>query len=68
VEGTRSQAESEFNKIVALAPGTWPDGVPALVPNDWAVDGGTGVQSTYLVEADAPEDPKRLVNDAGKLE
>ncbi|MFJ3380296.1 hypothetical protein ACIPJ2_07790 [Curtobacterium sp. NPDC090217] len=63
---SRSQAESEFKKVVALAPGTWPDGVPTPVPNDCTVDGGKGVQFTYFVEADAPEDPKRLANDAKK--
>lgn len=63
---SRSQAESEFKNIVALAPGTWPDEVPAPVPNDCTVDGGKGVQFTYFVEADAPDDPKRLVSDAKK--
>lgn len=63
---SRSQAESEFKDVVALAPGTWPDGVPIPVPNDCTVDGGKGVQFTYFVEADAPEDPKRLVGDAKK--
>lgn len=60
----RSRAVEVFRDLTALAPTTWPDGVPDPIANDCQMGRDRGVQFTYFAEIDAPADPRALVHQA----
>lgn|GEM_PF-2203398 len=60
----RSRAVEVFRDVTALAPTTWPDGVPDPIANDCQMGRDRGVQFTYFAEIDAPADPRALVQQA----